>query len=180
MSRVGLRPIPLPKAVEVRVEENLSIVKGPKGELRQHIPSGIEIAVEDGEVRCRRPDDNPASRANHGLVRALIANQVHGVTEGFQRALSIVGVGYKAEARGKMLVLNMGYSHPVEYPVPEGIQIQTPEPTKIVVAGMDKQRVGQVAAEIRAVRPPEPYKGKGIRYEGEIVHKKAGKSATKG
>jgi large subunit ribosomal protein L6 len=179
MSRVGLKPIPLPSAVEVKVEGDLSIVKGPKGELRQHIPAGIDVEIKDGEVRCQRPDDKPQSRANHGLVRALIANQVHGVTEGFQRGLTIVGVGYKAESKGKTLVLNMGYSHPVEYPVPDGIEIKTPEPTKIVVSGIDKQRVGQVAAEIRAVRSPEPYKGKGIRYEDEIVHKKAGKSATK-
>jgi large subunit ribosomal protein L6 len=179
MSRIGLKPIPLPKSVEVRIEENLSVVKGPKGELRQHLPSGIEVQVADGEVRCLRPDDSPSSRSRHGLVRALIANQVAGVTEGFSKTLTIAGVGWKAETKGKALVLSLGFSHPIEYPAPEGIEISTPEQTRIVVSGIDKQRVGQVAAEIRRFRPPEPYKGKGVRYEFEIVRKKAGKSASK-
>jgi len=180
MSRIGLKPIPLPKGVEIRIEENLSVVKGPKGELHQHIPTGIDVQVVDGEIRCSRPSDAPKVRATHGLVRALLANQVTGVTEGFTRTLSIVGVGYRAEAKGRALVLNLGYSHPIEYPMPEGIDIATPEQTKIVVSGIDKQKVGQVAAEIRGLRSPEPYKGKGVRYEDEIVRKKAGKSATKG
>ncbi len=179
MSRVGLKPIPIPTGVEVKVDGNESYVKGPKGEIRQHIPLGIDIAVVDGEVRCTRTDDKPASRSNHGLVRMLVANQVTGVTEGFERKLSIIGVGYKAEAKGKKLILNLGFSHPVEHPFPDGIEIKTPEPTKIVVSGIDKQRVGQTAAEIRGYRPPEPYKGKGVRYEDEVVRKKAGKSATK-
>jgi large subunit ribosomal protein L6 len=179
MSRIGLKPISVPQGVEVKIEPNLSIVKGPKGELRQHIPSGIDVEIAAGEVRCSRPSDAPQDRANHGLVRALIANQVVGVTEGFQKSLQIIGVGYRAEMKGKNLLVNVGYSHPIEYPVPEGITIQTPEPTKIIVSGADRQQVGQVAAEIRDFRGPEPYKGKGIRYETEIVHKKAGKSATK-
>ncbi len=179
MSRIGLKPIPLPSGVEVEIEDNLSIVKGPKGELRQHIPSGIEVEVADGEIRCSRSTDAPRDRANHGLVRALLANQVTGVTEGFARVLNIVGVGYRAELKGKNLVLNLGYSHPIEYTAPEGITFEVPEQTKVVVRGSDKQVVGQVAAEIREFRPPEPYKGKGVRYEDENVQRKAGKSATK-
>lgn len=179
MSRVGLKPISLPKGVEVTVDGNSSRVKGPKGELVQHIPSGIDVVVEDGNILCKRSSDAPRERANHGLVRALISNQVIGVSEGFSRKLSIIGVGYKAEAKGKTLELSLGFSHPVKFPVPEGIKIETPDPTTIVVSGIDKQLVGQVAAEIRAHRQPEPYKGKGVRYEDEVVRKKAGKSATK-
>ena len=179
MSRVGLKPIPLPSGVEVKIEENLSIVKGPKGELKQHIPSRISIEVADGEVRCSRPSDSPQDRSAHGLVRALLANQVTGVTEGFKKELSIVGVGYRAEMKGKNLVLNLGFSHPIEYPAPDGIAFSCPDQTRIVIEGMSKQQVGQVAAEIRDFRPPEPYKGKGVRYADEVVHRKAGKSATK-
>jgi large subunit ribosomal protein L6 len=179
MSRVGLKPISLPKGVEVHVEGNTARVKGPKGELSQHIPSIISVSVEGGVVRCTRPDDAPKTRAAHGLVRALIHNQVKGVSEGFSRKLSIVGVGYKAEAKGKVLALTLGYSHPIEFKVPDGIQITTPDPTSIVIAGIDKQKVGQVAAEIRNYREPEPYKGKGVRYDDEVIHRKAGKSAAK-
>ncbi len=180
MSRIGLKPIPLPSGVEVKIEDNLSIVKGPKGELRQHIPAGIDIKVEGGEINCSRPSDSPQDRSNHGLVRALLANQVTGVTEGFKRELTIVGVGYRAELKGKNLVLNLGYSHPIEYPAPDGITFEVPEQTRVVVNGASKQQVGQVAAEIRDFRPPEPYKGKGVRYADEQVQRKAGKSATKG
>jgi large subunit ribosomal protein L6 len=180
MSRVGLKPIPVPSGVEIKVEGNSSRVKGPKGELVQHIPSGIDITVEDGQIVCSRSSDAPQMRAKHGLVRALISNQVDGVTEGFVKKLSIIGVGYKAESKGKALELALGFSHPVKHPIPEGIKIETPSPTSIVISGIDKQMVGQVAAEIRAYRPPEPYKGKGVRYENEVVHKKAGKTATKG
>lgn len=180
MSRIGLKPIPRPSGVEVKIEGNLSTVKGPKGELVQHIPSGIEIEVDDAEIRCTRPSDEPKTRAAHGLVRSLIANQVTGVTEGFKKTLTIIGVGYKAEAKGKGVVLNLGFSHPIDYPAPEGIKIETPDATTVVVSGISKQVVGQVAAEIRGFRPPEPYKGKGVRYVDETVQKKAGKSATKG
>jgi len=180
MSRVGLKPIPLPSGVEVHIDGNTSRVKGPKGELSQHIPSGIDVTVEDGVVRCARPSNDPPTRAKHGLVRALINNQVVGVSEGFTRKLLITGVGYKAEAKGKTLGLTLGFSHPIEYPVPEGIKIETPDATTIVVTGIDKQQVGQVAAEIRNYRGPEPYKGKGVRYEDEIIQRKAGKSAGKG
>ena len=179
MSRVGLKPIPLPSGVEVKIEENLSIVKGPKGELKQHIPSRIAVEIGDGEVRCSRPSDSPQDRSAHGLVRALLANQVTGVTEGFKKELSIIGVGYRAELKGKNLVLNLGFSHPIEYPAPVGITFGCPNQTSIVVEGMSKQQVGQIAAEIRDFRPPEPYKGKGVRYSDETVHRKAGKSATK-
>lgn len=179
MSRVGLKEIPIPSGVEVRIEPGCSIVKGPKGELRQHIPDGIEIKIEDGMVRCSRATESPEMRGKHGLVRALIANQVQGVTEGFTKLLDIVGVGYRAEGKGKILNLQLGHSHPIDYPIPEGIEIKTPDPTHIIVSGIDKQKVGQVAAEIREFRPPEPYKGKGVRYRDEVIQRKAGKAAAK-
>ena len=179
MSRIGFKPIPLPAGVEVKIEDNVSIVKGPKGELRQHIPSGIDIKVEDGTVTCARPSDAPRDRANHGLVRALLANQVTGVPDGFKRELSIVGVGYRAELKGTKLVLSLGYSHPIEVDPPAGITFEVPEQTRVVVSGSNKQMVGQMAAEIRDFRRPEPYKGKGVRYANEIVQRKAGKSAAK-
>ena len=143
MSRVGLKPIPLPAGVEVKIEENLSIVKGPKGELRQHIPTRISIEIADGEVRCSRPSDSPQDRSAHGLVRALLANQVTGVTEGFKKELSIVGVGYRAEVKGKDLVLSLGYSHPIEYPAPDGITFTCPDQTRIVVEGMSYEEIAQ-------------------------------------
>lgn len=180
MSRVGLKPITIPSGVEIRIEENLSIVKGPKGELKQHIPTRISVEIADGEVRCSRPSNSPQDRSAHGLVRALLANQVTGVTEGFKKELSIVGVGYRAEVKGQDLVLSLGFSHPIEYPAPAGISFTCPTQTSIVVEGSSKQQVGQVAAEIRDFRPPEPYKGKGVRYADETVHRKAGKSASKG
>ncbi|RKZ09560.1 50S ribosomal protein L6 [bacterium] len=179
MSRVGLKPIPLPSGVDVRIEENLSIVKGPRGELKQHIPSRISVEVADGEVRCTRSSNSPQDRSAHGLVRALLANQVTGVTQGFKKELSIVGVGYRAELKGKDLVLSLGFSHPIQYPAPDGIAFSCPNQTHVVVEGSSKQQVGQVAAEIRDFRPPEPYKGKGVRYADETVRRKAGKSATK-
>jgi len=179
MSRVGKSPIPLPQGVTVKIDGNTSVVKGPKGELRQHIPSGLSFGEEDGHFVVSRPDESKPMKARHGLVRALIANQVQGVTEGFSRSLRIEGVGYRAQVKGKVLDLQLQFSHPVEYAIPEGITITCPEPTRIEVAGMDKQQVGQVAAEIRAYRPPEPYKGKGIRYRGEKIKRKAGKAAAK-
>lgn len=179
MSRIGLAPIKLPSGVEVSVKGSVSSVKGPKGSLEQHIPLGIEVSVEDGVVQCKRPSNNPRDRANHGLVRALIANQVVGVTDGFEKVLTIVGVGYRAELKGKKLVLTLGHSHPIEYDPPEGVEFEVTEQTRVVVKGASKQKVGQVAAEIRGFRPPEPYKGKGVRYESELVRKKAGKAAAK-
>jgi len=179
MSRVGKLPIPLPAGVTFKVEGDVSVVKGPKGEVRQHIPPGLAFAEKDGKVLVQRPDDSKTMKARHGLVRALIANQVRGVSKGFVKSLQIEGVGYRAQVKGKVLDLQLQYSHPVEYPIPDGVTITCPEPTRIDVAGNDKQQVGQVAAEIRAFRKPEPYKGKGIRYEGEYIMRKAGKAAGK-
>jgi large subunit ribosomal protein L6 len=179
MSRIGNNPIPLPAGVTVTVDGTTCTVKGPKGEHRQHIPVGLGIESRDGKVHVTRPDDSKPMKARHGLVRALIANQVTGVTAGFQKKLEIVGVGYRAAVKGPVLDLQLQFSHPVEYPIPADVSISCPDQTHIVVEGIDKQRVGQVAAEIRAYRKPEPYKGKGIRYEGEEIVRKAGKAAGK-
>ena len=180
MSRVGKQSIPIPEKVEVRVEGSRVHVKGPRGELTRDFDPDMEIAREDGELWVRRPTDQARHRALHGLTRSLLANMVVGVTEGYERALEIHGVGYRAEKRGTTLVLNVGYSHSVEIEAPEGIQLDLESPTQIVVRGTDKQLVGQVAADIRQVRPPEPYKGKGIRYRGEQVRRKAGKATVGG
>ena len=179
MSRIGKNPIPIPSGVTVKIDGDTSVVKGPKGEHRQHIPEGLTFEENDGQLTVSRPDDSKPVRAKHGLVRALIANQVHGVTEGFEKQLEIIGVGYRAAVKGKVLDLQLQFSHPVEYPIPADITINCPDNTHITVAGVDKQRVGQIAAEIRAYRKPEPYKGKGIRYVGEYVVRKAGKAAGK-
>lgn len=180
MSRVGKLPVPVPDGVEVRVDGSRVSVKGPKGSLEQSFDPDMGIELVDGEVRVTRPTDQVRHRALHGLTRSLIANMVEGVTEGFRRSLEIQGVGYRAETRGRNLVLNVGFSHPVEFDVPEGIEIEVENPTLLHVKGADKQLVGEVAAEIRHVRPPEPYKGKGIRYVGEQVRRKAGKAAVGG
>lgn len=179
MSRIGKKPIPIPQGVEVKVEGGQVVVKGPKGALSQRVPTEIEVRVLDGEVRVERKAETRRARALHGLMRSLIANMVHGVTQGFEKRLEIVGVGYRAQLEGRTLRLALGYSHPVLYPIPEGINIEVPQPTKIVVKGIDKQKVGQVAAEIRALREPDSYKGKGIRYEGEVVRLKVGKGRGK-
>ena len=179
MSRIGNSPIPIPSGVTVKVDGSTSTVKGPKGEHKQHIPEGMTFDEKDGLLTIARPDESKTSRARHGLVRALVANQVTGVTEGFIKKLEIIGVGYRAAVKGKILDLQLQFSHPVEYPIPAGINITCPDNTHIDVSGMDKQQVGQVAAEIRAYRKPEPYKGKGIRYVGEVVIRKAGKAAGK-
>ena len=179
MSRIGKNPIPIPSGVTVKIDGNTSVVKGPKGEHRQHVPEGLAFEEKDGQLTISRPDDTKTSRCRHGLVRALIANQVHGVTEGFEKKLEIIGVGYRAAVKGKVLDLQLQFSHPVNYAIPEGITITCVDPTHITVAGIDKQQVGQVAAEIRSYRKPEPYKGKGIRYVGEYVVRKAGKAAGK-
>ncbi|MBX6363531.1 MAG: 50S ribosomal protein L6 [Gemmatimonadetes bacterium] len=179
MSRIGRKPIPVPAGVTVTVDGSTVAVKGPKGQITRTFRPEMTVRVGDGAVTVERPSDQKEHRALHGLTRALLANMVQGVTEGFRRSLEIVGVGYRAEKKGDALVLNVGYSHPVTYPQPQGITITTPSPTTIVVEGIDKQQVGQVAAEIRAVRPPEPYKGKGIRYTGEQVRRKAGKAGAK-
>jgi large subunit ribosomal protein L6 len=179
MSRIGKNPIALPAGVTVSIEGTTSVVKGPKGEHRQHVPAGLAFEQTDGKLIITRPDDSKTMRARHGLVRALIANQVTGVTEGFKKQLEIVGVGYRAAVKGSVLDLQLQFSHPLEYPIPGDIKITCPDQTHIDVWGMDKQRVGQVASEIRAFRKPEPYKGKGIRYTGEDIIRKAGKAAGK-
>ena len=179
MSRIGKNPIPIPSGVTVKIDGKTSVVKGPKGEHRQHVPEGLTYEEKDGQLTVVRPNETKPVRARHGLVRALIANQVTGVTEGFEKKLEIIGVGYRAAVKGKVLDLQLQFSHPVEYPIPEDITITCPDNTHITVAGIDKQRVGQIAAEIRAYRKPEPYKGKGIRYVGEVVFRKAGKAAGK-
>lgn len=179
MSRIGNKPVSVPDKVTVAIEGSTVRVKGPKGELVETFRPEMKIRLEDGKVMIERPSDGKAHKALHGLTRALIANMVQGVTSGYRKALEIVGVGYRAEKKGKNLVLNVGYSHPVQYPEPQGITISTTAPTVVVIEGLDKQKVGQVAAEIRSVRPPEPYKGKGIRYQGEQVRRKAGKAGAK-
>ncbi len=180
MSRVGKLPIPLPTGVEVALDGPDVTVKGPKGELSRRFNSELSITLADDEVVVARPTDQARHRALHGLTRSLLANMVTGVSEGFERVLEIHGVGYRAEQRGSGLVINVGFSHPVEVPAPEGIQLSLDSPTVIRVSGIDKQAVGQVAAEIRRIRPPEPYKGKGIRYRGEYVRRKAGKATVGG
>ena len=177
MSRIGKQPIEIPSGVEVSLDGTQVTVKGPRGTLEQSFHREIRIVKEDGAIRVERPDDEGFHRALHGLTRTLIANMVEGVTKGFEKRLEIVGVGYRAALRGQDLELQVGYSHPVAVPKPEGIEFEVPAPTRIVVRGSDKQQVGEVAANIRKVRKPEPYKGKGIRYEGEYVRKKAGKAA---
>jgi large subunit ribosomal protein L6 len=177
MSRIGKQPIPLPSGVTVAVEPELVRVNGPKGELSERIPRDIEVKLQDDTLLVTRPTDRGEHRALHGLTRSLVANMVQGVTEGYEKVLEIQGVGYRAQLRGKALELALGYSHPVPVAAPEGIEFDVPSPTRIVVRGISKQLVGEVAANIRKQRPPEPYKGKGIRYEGEYVARKVGKRA---
>jgi large subunit ribosomal protein L6 len=177
MSRIGRKPITLPDGVSVVVRPGLVTVDGPKGQLAQTVPARMKIEERDGEIVVERPTERGDDRALHGLTRTLIANMVEGVTNGFEKRLEIQGVGYRASLRGTALELAVGYSHSVVKNAPEGITFEVPVPTQIVVRGNDKQQVGQVAAEIRKVRPPEPYKGKGIRYEGEYVRRKVGKRA---
>jgi large subunit ribosomal protein L6 len=177
MSRIGKAPIPVPAGVIVSVDPGRVTVSGPKGELRQQVPARMQIAQEDGVLTVTRPTERGEDRALHGLTRTLIANMVEGVTNGFEKRLEIQGVGYRAALSGSNLELQVGYSHSVRIVPREGISFEVPIPTQIVVRGIDKQVVGQTAAEIRKVRPPEPYKGKGIRYEGEFVRRKVGKRA---
>ena len=177
MSRIGKRPIDVPAGVIVSVDPGRVTVSGPKGELRQVVPARIGIAQEEGTIVVTRPTERGEDRALHGLTRTLIANMVEGVTAGFEKRLEIQGVGYRASMSGSDLELQVGYSHPVKIKPREGISFEVPVPTQVIVRGIDKQVVGQTAAEIRKVRPPEPYKGKGIRYEGEFVRRKVGKRA---
>ena len=181
MSRIGRAPVTIPAGVEVVVNGSYVKVKGPKGELEQTFPEAIEIRREDGSITVHRPSDEPAMRALHGMTRALINNMVVGVSSGFERILEVVGVGYRAEMSGKDLILNVGYSHPVNIPAPEGITFEVDTKTKqIKIKGRDKHQVGQVANDIRKIRPPEPYKGYGVRYLGEAVRRKAGKAGKMG
>jgi large subunit ribosomal protein L6 len=179
MSRIGKAPIPVPKNVTVTVEGSRVRVKGPNGELERTFHSTMKIVQENGTLFVQRPSDAEQHKALHGLSRTLLWNMVEGVTTGFRKQLDIVGVGYKAETRPYGLQLALGFSHPVQYRAPKGIKLSAPQPTQIVVAGADKEVVGQVAAELRSLRPPEPYKGKGIKYAGEQVRRKAGKAGGK-
>jgi large subunit ribosomal protein L6 len=177
MSRIGRKPIPVPEAVTVEVNPGRVAVKGPKGELAQSLSAEMKVEQSDGVLTVERPTNRGEHRALHGLTRSLIANMVEGVTEGYEKRLEIQGVGYRAQLKGRNLEMALGYSHPVAVEAPEGIEFEVPQPTEIVVRGIDKQLVGQVAADIRKRRPPEPYKGKGIRYRGEHVARKVGKRA---
>ncbi|NNE43167.1 MAG: 50S ribosomal protein L6 [Gemmatimonadetes bacterium] len=177
MSRIGKLPVPVPGGVEVKLDGDVFTAKGPKGELKVNVPEEISVAIEGSEVLVTRPSDSKPHRSMHGLTRTLVNSAVVGVHEGFMKTLEIIGVGYRAELKGKDLVLHLGYSHPVAMPAPDGIQFEVPEPTKVIVKGADKQAVGQVAANIRSKRPPEPYKGKGVKYDHEHIRRKAGKTA---
>jgi large subunit ribosomal protein L6 len=177
MSRIGRKPIEVPEAVTISVASGRVTVNGPKGELTQSISPDMKVEQENGTLTVERPTDRGEHRALHGLTRSLIANMVEGVTDGFEKRLEIQGVGYRAKLQGKNLELALGYSHPVAMPAPEGIEFEVPQPTEVVVRGIDKQLVGETAAQIRKKRPPEPYKGKGIRYSGEYVRRKVGKRA---
>jgi len=178
MSRIGRKPIPIPEGVTIDRSKGEVRVKGPKASLAARIPERISIEIADGEARLARPDDSTDSRAFHGLARALVANMVTGVTKGFSKELEIEGVGYRAESRGQKLIVNVGFSHPIEMQVPEGLSVKVEANTKVSITGADKQSVGQFAADIRALRPPEPYKGKGIRYAGEYIRRKVGKTGA--
>ena len=177
MSRIGKQPIEIPDGVNVAVDPGRVTVNGPLGELTQNVPQRILIEKEDGQLLVKRPTERGDDRALHGLTRSLVANMVEGVTNGFEKRLEIQGVGYRASLRGTALELNVGYSHPVVIDAPAGITFEVPVQTEVVVKGIDKQQVGEIAAEVRDVRPPEPYKGKGIRYSGEYVRRKVGKRA---
>lgn len=179
MSKIGKKPIAIPSGVEVKQEGDRVTVKGPKGTLQQALRPEVSLEFKENQVQVNRKDDSKPARSLHGLSRTLVANMVEGVTNGFARTLDIVGIGYKARVDGKKIVMNMGYSHPVEFEPPAGISFEVEKETRITVRGIDKELVGNMAAKIRAVRPPEPYKGKGIMYTGEKVRRKAGKSGKK-
>lgn len=176
MSRIGKMPVEIPDGVEVTIQDHTIKVKGPKGELTRKIHEAIQVRVEDGQIVVTRSSDEKFHKSLHGLTRTLIANMVEGVTKGYERTLEIRGVGYRASKQGNKLVLNVGYSHPVEVEAPPGIEFEVPQPTQIIVRGIDKELVGEVAANVRAVRRPEPYLGKGIMYAGERIIRKAGKA----
>jgi large subunit ribosomal protein L6 len=176
MSRIGKKPIEIPTGVTITMNGDVVTVKGPKGELTRSFNSDIEIKVEENVINVSRPTDSKDHRTIHGTTRALLANMVEGVSKGFEKSLELIGVGYRAQKQGKKLILNVGYSHPVEFEPEEGLEVEVPSNTKVIIKGINKERVGALAANIREVRPPEPYKGKGIRYEGEFVRRKEGKT----
>ena len=178
MSRIGVKPITIPAGVEFKAENGLVTVKGPKGELTQEIAKNLEVKVEDGVITVSRPNDERENRGQHGLARTLINNMIEGVTKGYEKKLVLVGVGYSVAKQGNKLVLKLGYSHPIELVDPEGITTEAPDANTIIIKGIDKAQVGDYAANIRAWRAPEPYKGKGVLYDGEVVHKKEGKSGA--
>lgn len=179
MSRIGKLPVNIPDGVQVTLQDGLMTVKGPKGELKRELHNEMEVVVEEKQILVNRPSESNKHKALHGLTRTLVNNMVEGVTKGYEKNLELVGVGYRAQLQGKKLVLQVGYSHPVEFEPSNTIQIEVPAPNKITVKGIDKEEVGSLAAKIRAVREPEPYKGKGIRYEGERIKLKAGKAGAK-
>jgi len=178
MSRIGKMPVPLPKGVTTVLEGSEFRAKGPLGEMRVDIPKGMSLEIQDGEVLVKRGGDTKTMRSLHGLARSLVHSAVQGVSQGFSKTLEITGVGYRGEIKGKNLVLHLGYSHPITIVPPSGIELQTPDPTHVVVKGVNKQAVGQIAANIRGLRPPEPYKGKGVKYSNEVIRRKAGKTAA--
>ncbi len=179
MSRIGKLPVPIPKGVDVSVKGQSITVKGPKGALTREMTQPITVAVEGGRVVCKRPDDDRETRAKHGLVRSLIENMVHGVSQGYERVLEINGVGYKAELQGKnVILLNLGHTHPIEHPLPTGVSAEIEKNVKITLRGSDNQLLGLEAARIRSYRPPEPYKGKGVKYVEEKIRRKVGKAGT--
>lgn len=179
MSRIGKKIIEIPKGVTVTIDGSIVKIKGPKGELQRAIHPNMKLELKDSNLEVKRPDDQKTNKALHGLTRALVHNMVIGVTSGYKKVLDIVGVGYRVELKGTNLLLNMGYSHPIYFMPPAEIKIETPTQTQIVISGIDKQLVGQVAAKLRSIRKPEPYKGKGIKYSGEQILRKAGKTAGK-
>lgn len=179
MSRIGRKPIPIPSAAKVKIEDDVFVAEGPKGKVSQPIFKGFDVAVEDGTITVRRPGDSGPERSLHGLLRSLVANAVEGAANGFTRQLEIVGVGYRAEVKGREVHFALGYSHPVIFSIPEGIEIEVDKSNRIRVTGADRQMVGQVSAEIRSLRRPDPYKGKGIKYSGEILRRKVGKAGAK-
>jgi len=180
MSRIGKKPIQVPEKVDVKIKEDTITVKGPKGEIKWNVPQSIQVSVTDGNIMITRASDSKIDKSLHGLARSIISNMVAGVSDGFQRVLEIVGVGYRAQVAGNKLMLTLGYSHPIEYPLPEGISAAVDQKqVQITLSGIDKQKLGQVAASLKALRPPDAYKGKGVRYAGERLKLKAGKAAKK-
>lgn len=179
MSRIGKNPITVPANVKINIADSSVVVDGPKGKLQQAIPYGIEVKAKDNTIVVARLNNTKQSKSNHGTIRALLANMIKGVVDGYQKDLEIQGVGFRAQVQGQVLNMQLGFTHPVNFPIPEGIKILTPKPTQIQVQGIDKFKVGEIAANIRKVFPPEPYKGKGIRFVGEYVRRKQGKAVTK-